>query len=405
MSEIEAIADRVSALLAAGDVAGAGTYVESFATTNPAAYEVGYTGLALAKRDAATALAHARRAIEQGAGAIGHHYLALAHVLAGEGAAAIDAARRAVAIDRSPRSRGSLASVMLAAGRPDDAVGILKQIVAETPRDHLALLNLAAASAQIGDFPSAILNNARAFEADPGDTRAIHNLVNMFADVGRWLGAIAALEMMRASSTNTPPEVAVTLDVAMLHMIRLVSDVFPERGVEQADTAVSAVVASASKRAPALQLSVLRQLLDLGRFEDATAFAAKIEGQPLEASDRAVVAYAKGVLARHGGDGAGALARYEEALALDPKRADACVNATQLLLEDGSEAALARIDKLVAIVPAERRPPELLFNHAAVLAKRGEREAARDLLERVIRATGGNGRVGKVAVQALRELG
>lgn len=405
MSELEAIADRVSSLLSVGDAAGAGAYVESFATTNPAAYEVGYTALALAKRDAPTAVAHARRAIDVGAGAVGHHYHALALLLAGEGAEAVDAARRAVAIDRSLRSRGSLASVMLAAGRPDDAAGILKQLVAESPRDHLALLNLAAASAQIGDFPAAILYNARAFETDPADTRAIHNLVNMFADVGRWLGAIAALEMTRATSTDTPPEVAVTLDVAMLHMIRLVSDVFPQRGVEQADAAVASVVATASKRAPALQLSVLRQLLDLGRFDDAGAFVTKIEGQPLGAADRAVVAYAKGVLARHRDDPAAALAQYEEALALDPNRADACVNATQLLLEDGSEAALVQIDKLVEIVPAERRPPELLFNHAAVLAKRGERDRARDLLERVVRTTGGNGRVGKVAIQALRELG
>ncbi len=405
MSEIEAVADRVSALVAVGDAAGAGTYVESFATTNPAAYEIGYTGLALAKRDAATAIAHARRAIDVGAGALGHHYHALALVLAGDGAAAIDAARRAVALDRSPRSRGSLASVMLATGRADDAVGILKQIIAETPRDHLALLNLAIANAQVGDFQSAILNNARAFEANPGDTRAIHNLVNMFADIGRWLGAIAALEMTRETSTDIPPEVAVTLDVAMLHMIRLVSDVFPQRGIAQGDAAVAAAINSASARAPKIQLSILRQLLDLGRVDDAAAFVTKIEGQPLDASDRAVVAYAKGVLARHRDDTAGALALYEQALALDPHRADACVNATQLLLEDGSAAALARIDALVAIVPADRRPPELLFNHAAVLAKRGERDQARDLLERVIRTTAGNGRVGKVALAALRELG
>jgi tetratricopeptide (TPR) repeat protein len=316
---------------------------------------------------------------------------------------AIDSARKAVALDRSPRNRSSLGSVLLAAGRTEDAAGVLRQVVAETPHDYDALLNLANACAQLGDYAGAISHYARAFEADPSQTRTIQNLMNMFADVGRWLGALAALELTRTD--EAPPAVAVALDVARLHMIRLIADTFPAPDVGASpDEAVVNAVASASARGSAIQLAVARMLVDLGRLDDASRFLDQIERRPLEAADRAVVLFLRGVLARHAQDPAAALALFEQALATDPTRADACVNATQLLLEQGTSTAFAKVAALIDRVPVERRTPELLFNEAACLARLERPEEARALLERVIRITGGAGRIGQVARDALREL-
>lgn len=87
---------------------------------------------------------------------------------------------------------------------------MLRQVVAEAPHDAEAQMNLATAASQTGDYGQAIESYSRAFDENPADIRPIQALLQMFAEVGKWLGAVAALELSRKG--EPPPQVAVALD-------------------------------------------------------------------------------------------------------------------------------------------------------------------------------------------------
>ena len=402
-AELQQFTDRVARLLGAGDLDTAGRLVESVKTSDPAAHEIGFTAIALNRRDAATAISHAKLAIEKGAAALGHQFLALGLLMAGDPQGAIDASRRAVALDASPRSRAGLGTVLIAAGRPQDAAAVLRQSVAEDPTNVEAVMNLATACATLGEYGDAIAFYAKAYDADPTSPRAIENLLTMFAELGKWLGALAALQLSRRD--NAPPEVTVLYDAAMLQLVRIIADRYPAPGLApDPDKAVQAAVESAQKRGPRIQLAIARMLVELGRAEEARPLVDALARAKLEGSDRADLLFLQGVYARGGGEGPQGLELYLEALAIDPTHAAACVNATRALLEDGSPAALERAGKLFEAFPAERMTPELLYNEGAWLARRGKRDEARVRLERVLRIAAGTTSIAQLARQALAEL-
>lgn len=396
-------ADRVARLLSTGDVAGAEAAVAALAS-EPASHALGQAVLALYRKDPA-ALAHAERALQLGAGAAAHQYLAIAHLAAGNGDRAVDHARKAVAADSSLKSRSGLGAILLATGRAADAAAVLRQVVSEAPHDAEAQMNLATASVKTGDYGQAIESYSRAFDENPSDTRPIQALIQMFAEVGKWLGAVAALELSRKG--EPPPQVAVALDLVMVHLVRLISVRFPKPGIgEDADEAVASVVKSARERGLGTQVVVARTLIDVGRVDEARELIKHLAAQAKSDQDRGHARYLEGFLAEKAGDTELALERYEQALAADPFRVDACVNAVSLLLENGSADALARIPGLVEQVPAATRggSPDLLFNHALYLSRTGQAALARANLERVVQITGGEGRLAMLARRGLDEL-
>lgn len=402
---MNAFVDQVSDLLAAGDYDAALDLVMSAA--QPAAKELGLAQLALVRQDAAAASTHARRAIELGAGAPAHHFLAAATLASGDPQAAVDEARRAVALDASPRSRSSLGGVLLAAGRPGDAVAVLRQVVSETPDDPDALLNLATASARTGDYGEAIQQFARALQRRPADHRPVQNLIAMFAEVGKWLGALAALEMSRKG--EPPADVAVALDLSAVHIIRTITGgKYPPAGMaSDADDAINNLVANARRSPIGTRLTAARTLLELERVAEAQQLIADLDRAALPPPDRAQALYVDGFVAQQQRDTARALGLYEQALAADPRRVDAAVNATSLLLEDGSEGALAKIQGWIDRVVQMRRmtDPNLLYNEAVYLARSGRANDARDRLERILQITSGRGPAADRARRALEDLG
>ncbi|HLL21557.1 MAG TPA: tetratricopeptide repeat protein [Kofleriaceae bacterium] len=398
--------DRVAQRLAIGDTDGAAALTASYAATDPGAHELGRAALALHRRDTSTALQHVHRALAHGGGAVAHSYAAMAHLMAGDADAAVDHARKAVALDGSVRNRSSLGGVMLAVGRPADAAAVLKQVIAEHPRDHDALLNLATASSQLQDHGEAITYYARAFDVDPTDQRPIQNMLHMFAELGKWMGAVAALELSRKG--DPPTDVAVALDLVMVHLVRLISVKFPKPGTaEDADEAVGNLITHAQQRAPKTQLIAARTLVDFGRFDDAHRVMQRLAKIQLDDDDRANLAYLEGVIAEQARDRDAALAHYERALAGDPARSDAATNAISMLLEDGSPAALDRIGALVGAVDARAKhaSASLLFNEAIYLTRIGRSADARTNLERMLQLTGGEGPMANMARQALADLG
>ncbi|HVV88703.1 MAG TPA: tetratricopeptide repeat protein [Kofleriaceae bacterium] len=396
--------DRVARLLSAGDVGGAEALVAGLTGEPGGAHALGQAVLALYRKDPA-AIGHAERALAQGAGAAGHQYLAVAHLAAGHHDQAIDHARKAVAADGSLKSRSGLGGILLACGRPADAAAVLRQVVAEAPHDAEAQMNLGTAAAQTGDYGQAIESYSRSFDENPSDGRPIQMLINMFAEVGKWLGAVAALELSRKG--EPPPPVQVALDLVMVHLMRLISVRFPKPGIgEDADQAVTSLAASARGRGLGVQVVVARTLIDVGRVDEARELIAHLAAQAKSDQDRGHARYLEGFLAEKAGDPELALQRYGQSLAADPFRVDACVNAVSLLLENGTPEALARIPALVEQVPATTRSqsPDLLFNHALYLSRTGEIALARANLERILQVTGGDGRLAVLARRGLDEL-
>src|SRR6185295_8915750 len=97
----------------------------------------------------------------------------------------------------------------------------------------------------------------QAFDANPGDLAPIRSLMNMYAEAGRLLGALAAAGLAR--DLPQPDEAKVALDVAMLHLTRLLLQEFPAPArVGEADEVVAALLASSARRPARVRLSIAR---------------------------------------------------------------------------------------------------------------------------------------------------
>jgi tetratricopeptide (TPR) repeat protein len=347
---------------------------------------------------------HAKKAIELGAGAEGHHFLSAAKLYAGDAQGAIDEARKAVGLDPSAKSRTSLGGILLATGRYEDAVAVLKQAVAEAPDNADTRMSMAMAAAKTNDYGEAIVNFARAFELRPGDHRIVQNLMVMFTEAGKWLGAMAALEMSRKG--EPPPDVNITLDVVNMHIIRMVTGRFPPAGMtEEADEAARAVVTNAAGRPTAVQLVAARTLLDHDRVDEAKQIIAKIDHAKASAEERALLVYLDGYFAEQAKDVKRALELYDQALAADATRVEAAINATSLLLQDGSAAAMEKIGAMLArVAPAQQSNPNLLYNAAIYHARGGRTAESKAALERILKITGGTGPHAIQARKALDDL-
>jgi hypothetical protein len=331
--------------------------------------------------------------------------LAAAHAMVGEHERAIACAREAVALEPTARHRNTLAGILIAAGEADEAATVLHGLLAEHPEDRDAHINLATAAFQLADHGTAMTSNARAFELDPSDRRPLRNLMSMFAEIGKWLGAMAALELSRRGTP--PPEVEVALDLIAIELVELLGRDFPPPGIDaEADATVARLVANAPSRPPSTQLVIARALADIGRFAELRTIASGLaRGDALAAADRGNLHYVEGLLAEYDRAPARALDRYAAALAADAHRADACVNATALLLAQG-DAALPRIGALLdQVAPDERAAtPGLLFNESIYLRRAGRPGEARARLEQVLGMTGGGDPVAALARAALAEL-
>lgn len=394
--------DQVGALLAVGDLTGASALVEAAGGVDR---ELGSAQVALARQDPATGIAHAKKAIELGGGAAGHHLLSAARLFAGDPQAAIDEARRAVALDASAKSRSSLGGILLAAGRAEDAVAVLKQVVVEAPDDADAHTNLANAAVKVGDHAQAIQSYARAFECRPSDQGPIRQLVAMFVELGKWMGAMAALDLSRQG--EPPGEVSVALDLASLHLVRQITGgKYPPAGMTaEADEPVQGLIANAPSRPVASRLIAARTLLDIDREAEAKQVLASIDRRTCGSEDRATLTYLDGLFAQQAGDRSRAVELYAEALALDPKRVEAAINASSLLLEEGTAAAIERAAKLIVLVPPSHRGnSHLLYNEAGLHARTGNFADARARLNQIIESNAADSPHVARAREALAQL-
>ncbi len=375
----------------------------------PAERALGEAVLAIYRQDPDAACGHAERARALGGGAPAAHYLSAAHAMRGDPERAIASARAAVVLDASPRSRAALGSLLLAGGHADEAAAVLRQVIADDPGHRDAHLNLATAAFQRADYGTAMAGYARAFELDPTDRAPIHNLMEMFAEVGKWLGAVAALELTREGTPSPPPGVGLALDLAMVELVEVIASKFPRAAAHAgADQTVARLVAQAAGRPPAMQLVIARALIDIERHAEAgkLVHALARRGEPLGSVDRGNLHHVEGLIAEREQNPVRAIDRHVRAVAADPSRVDACINATSLLLTDANPEALGRIAALLdQVAPAERAMhPGLLFNEAIYLLRSDRAGEARTRLLQLLQVTGGEGSIAAVARKALAEL-
>jgi tetratricopeptide (TPR) repeat protein len=397
MTRVSDLSDRVAALLAAGQADEARALVDSVAAREPAAAELARAALGLFDQDPDAVIDHAERAIRLGAGGTGHQYVALGHLVAEDADGAIAHARKAVELDPTVRARSTLAAVLLTTGHADEAAAILRELRDEQPRDADVALNLGTAAAELENYGEAIVSYAQAFDLRPRDPRPITQLLEMFAEVGKWLGAAAALDLSR--SGEPPPEVEVALGLVQVRLVQLIAQGFPERDVDRdTDRAVAKLVASALARGPETQLAVAQTLFEVERDGDARTLVASAAANPaytpLDAATSGQLKQLQAQLAARAGQPSGSPAHPGPAIS-DARRTEACRQAISVLLDDGSADALAQIPQWLERVPAADRQldPALGLYEAMYFARTDRAPEARDRLQQVFKLTGDMGPV------------
>jgi len=329
----------------------------------------------------------------------------VAALMRGDRKAAEDHARAAVDRGGGLRSLGWLGNIQLGAGDVRAAEQTYRQMLELDPGHVQALNGLGACRYKQQDLDQATAYLARAFDQDPTNPGPIRSMMNMYGDAGRVLGAIALAAIVRDRHHDDESNLA--LDLMVLHLNHVLMGGYPPpHAVPDADAAVAAVVRRSAHRPVRVRLGVARALIDCQRHDEARRILAQIEGQDLSTVDRGNAEYVRGLLAQHAGDASRALAAYEAAVGVDPRRWDACCNALTLLMERGDPGALARAAALLGQIPLEVKGTsvQLLFNEAVYFQRAGRAADARANLQRVLDATQGEGELGALARQLMEEV-
>lgn len=378
---------RLAGLVAARDVDAARALAAAVEATHPGAATL------------------ARTAIDETDPARRTQQAATLYLVAGDFVRALETARAALALGPSAETKTSIGGILVAAGEYADAFTLMQSVVQETPNDRLAHQNLATAAFGIGNVEAAIAGYSRAFDLDPTNREPLTSMIEMFVQLGKWLGALTAVGIARQ---GTPPtDVAIALDLSTMQILQNVLADYPRGAIDaEADRTVRSLVTNIKTRSPRAQLVAARAMVDIARVADARNLAQGVaKNQMLEPPDRAELLYVEGLLAEHDDYRTTAVERYAKAISFDPTRVDAATNAVSMLLELGTTEALAQIGPLLEMLdPTARRSFAMLqFNEARYLHKLGRAADARECLERVIALTGGRGDLADLARRAMEE--
>ena len=391
--------------IADGGIEAARREIDGLEGTDPLRFDMGHAVLASAVNDMPAAMAHVRRAYERAPQEPAVlQYLAVGHRLQGDLANGERFAREAAARDGSARSYGTLGRILYDAGNLVEAEEAFAAAAAKAPEDAALLNSLGATRKGRGDYAAALNYFARSFESAPEDALSLQNVADMYAEAGWALGAMALARV--TFEGHHPDEVKVVLGLVLLSLGTTIGEQFPEQHlVPEADQIVDALLQASLSRSPAVQITVGRALVDVGRLEAAESVLARFAGATLSSGDRASCAYLQGLVAERRGRAADALKHYTDSVRRDPRRWDACTNAVSLLLERTDPEALEAMGTLVGAVPpaikASRAP--LLLNEAIYLGRLGRHTEATVNLNEVLRLTGGQGSIGALARQLLQE--
>ena len=365
---------QIQEQLAAGSYDGAVALVDAEQVRDPARHALGLAVLAVARNDVAAAIDFSGRAAALSDEPVVHEHLAVAHLMRGDHAAAEAPARRAVERGGGKRALGGLANILLTVGKFGESEAAFKKLLEQDAGDVGALNGLASTRYRQGDVHGASENLARAWDANPNDAQPIRNLLNMFGEAGRLLGAYAFMNLVR-EKPSLPEELGVALDLLGLQLSTMLQREFQDaRVLADGDVTARRLVATVRKRAPKVQLGAARALIDVGRIEEAKQLVAAMEKLPLDEADRANRLYVMGLIAIAEKDQGRALEAYALAVETDGARWDAACNAVSLLLENGDAQALDRIAHLLSRVPIglRRTTPPLLINEAVYLSRIGK---------------------------------
>jgi len=399
--------NRVSTLARGGDLELAWAEVESAATTDPLAGALGRAIVFSMTGQPAAAIEPASRAVEMAPeDPVVLRVVAVCYLVAGRKDEAEAFARRAANRDTSTDSLYTLGKVLLESGEFVEAERAFQQVLEIEPTHFQALDGIGVARLRREDRPTALQYFARAFDAAPDDPTAIAHLREMYREAGWAFGAITLARVTRQG--QHPSEVRVALDLMCLLLAHGLAGRFPGAGdVLEADQFVADLLESSADRRPAVQLQVARTLYDVQRADAAKAIVDRLERVAMSDEEKAHWHYLRGLLEDAEGRPEEALWHYEAALDRDPKRWDAACNAVNLLLQQESEEALARVPGILSKVPEsfKRYRPQLLFNEAVYWKTIGRNEDAKALLRRVRALTQDSGPLADLARGVLKEVG
>ncbi|HVP17876.1 MAG TPA: tetratricopeptide repeat protein, partial [Spirochaetia bacterium] len=299
----------------------------------------------------------------------------------------------------NPEVRSLEAKMLYREGKTEEAGSILGELAAEGKADSASSYLLGIILSGKGRREEALPHFERAASAEPSFPLYQFRLAETLHMLGRDPGAVLDTALSLA------PEDPWTNNLA--GMIKL------EKGDPTGAVALLEKARAAAPSEPDIAINLSEALSRAGRLEDAIEV---LNALTRSAGPSAPVANQRGNVRARGGDNAGAVAEYEDAIRLDPENAvykencaAACIEidmvhrAEELLAQVEPRQPSAKVYNLlgqVAALKGERARAELAFdeglrlapgdpdltvNLAIVLRERGNHDKARDLLVELLR--------------------
>ncbi len=264
--------------------------------------------------------------------------------------------------------------LLLARGKPAEALEALETGLRLWPGNSVARLLVAQAAEQLGDYDRALAEYVESVRADRGNRESVFGLLRLLEALGRSQEAIPILSRYQLARPRDAESLVLAIRIAnragqwevLNRALRALGDLPGQRGVLAAE--VAAIQAGGFGPAAGIE-AIRRAELDLTSPINGPALGALVQylvaqgksSEALEAAQEALADHSDEALfhelraraLRAAGDPGSAREALERALELEPQRASALAELAALMAERGDrETAIALYDR------ADRAGPE-----------------------------------------------
>jgi putative PEP-CTERM system TPR-repeat lipoprotein len=318
--------------IALGKTAEAAAHLSAVTKVAPNDAQASYLGALLAYRSNNFALAQAR--IQPALNVTKNYPPAL--LLAGASAYALHQYEQANSylsqylyqVPQYVQARKLLAGVLIALGRPSDAIKTLSTVEAPDSDDPQILAMIGAASAQIGDFKAADRYLARALEAQPSAAAVRTELGITRLVLGQTEAGIAALEEASLQDPGTlRPEIALFIAY------------FKQKDFDKALETAKRLEKASPREAVGFDFAGAALLAVANDGAARAEFQRALELHPNDA----VATRSLAVIATRAGDVAAATKIYGDMLLINPRDSNASVALAELYEQQGQPAAAVAV--------------------------------------------------------------
>jgi tetratricopeptide (TPR) repeat protein len=402
----ESFVQRISSLVAEGDIKRATEDIEKTAESEPVAKPVGEAIVSLMSGQIKEALRWAMHALELAQeDPVVLRVAALCHLYSGDKEGAERLARMAANRDVGTEALFTLGQVLLEREKFQEAERAFQRVLELEPLHHRAISEVGVCRLRQGDRRGALVCFARAFSIAPDDFGPVSRVIDTYFELGLAVGIISLVTLTRASEEREDVKMLLDL-VALLLAYQVLGEHLSEGITPSLGTLVENLVQSCATQSVKVQLQIARILCSMKRYEHALRIVERLEDTVMTMEERAHLEYLRGLVEDSKGQSDEALSHHEASVKLSKERWDAACNALTILLEKDDAKSIERAGEIIAGVSEEwrNRSPQLMFNEAVYLKRLGRFEQAKGLFKKVQSLAGHTGELAKMAKVEIEEM-